>query len=130
MVIEGTQGDATLRSMMNWDAIKKDSATQSVLSHWQKLGQFRANHPAVGAGRHTMISEIPYIFTRRFAKDDFTDTVVIGLDLPIGEKTLVVSSMFNDGDELHDAYSGSSTKVTNGTVILNSAFDVVLLEKK
>ena len=77
-----------------------------------------------------MISETPYMFTRRFTKDDYTDTVIIGLDLPIGEKTLDVSSLFNDGDELHDAYSGSSIKVTNGTVIINSAFDVVLLEKK
>ena len=130
LVVEGTQGDATLRSMMNWEAIKKDSTTQSVLAHWQKLGQFRVNHPAVGAGRHTMISETPYMFTRRFIKDDYTDTVLVGLELPIGEKTLDVSSLFNDGDELHDAYSGSSTKVINGTVLLNSAFDVVLLEKK
>ena len=130
LVVEGTQGDATLRSMMNWEAIKKDSTTQSVLAHWQKLGQFRANHPAVGAGRHTMISETPYMFTRRFRKDDYTDAVLVGLELPIGEKTLDVSSLFNDGDELHDAYSGSSTKVINGTVLLNSAFDVVLLEKK
>ena len=130
LVIEGTQGDATLRSMMNWEAIKKDSVTQSVLAHWQKLGRFRANHPAVGAGRHTMISETPYMFARRFVKDDYTDTVVIGLDLPIGEKTLDVSLVFNDGDELYDAYSGSSTKVTNGTVLINSEFDVVLLERE
>ncbi len=130
LVVEGTQGDATLRSMMNWVAIEKDSATQRVLTHWQKLGQFRANHPAVGAGRHTMISETPYVFARRFVKDDYTDTVLIGLDLEIGKKTLDVSSLFNDGDELQDVYSGNSTKVTNGTVIINSEFDVVLLEKK
>ncbi|MEY4039031.1 MAG: Alpha-amylase precursor, partial [Bacteroidota bacterium] len=38
LVIEGTQGDATLRSFMNWDDIKKDPTTQKTLAHWQKLG--------------------------------------------------------------------------------------------
>jgi hypothetical protein len=35
-LVEGTQGDATLRSFMNWDAIKKDPETKKTLSHWRK----------------------------------------------------------------------------------------------
>ena len=36
LIIEGTEGDATLRSFMNWDEIKSNSNTQSSLLHWQK----------------------------------------------------------------------------------------------
>jgi alpha-amylase len=38
LVVEGTQGDATLRSFMNWDAIKNNPETKT-LSHWRKLGK-------------------------------------------------------------------------------------------
>ena len=50
LIIEGTVGDATLRSNMNWNKINSDKATQEILSHWQKLGQFRNDHPSIGAG--------------------------------------------------------------------------------
>jgi len=56
--IEGTKGDATLRSNMNWDSITTEE-TKALLSHWQKLGTFRKNHPSIGAGKHKMISESP-----------------------------------------------------------------------
>jgi len=129
LVVEGTQGDATLRSFMNWDAIENNSTTKEVLSHWQKLGKFRANHPAVGAGRHTMISESPYVFIRNLTKGDYTDTVIIGLNLPKGEKEINVSIYFTDGDKLKDAYSGKPIVVKGGKVTIDSEFDVVLLEK-
>jgi alpha-amylase len=35
LVVEGTQGDATLRSFMNWDAIKKILRQKKTLSHWK-----------------------------------------------------------------------------------------------
>jgi len=43
LVVEGTQGDATLRSFMNWEDVKSNPETQKTLLHWQKLGQFRKN---------------------------------------------------------------------------------------
>ena len=129
LVVDGTIGDATLRSFMNWDAIKNNSETQSVLSHWQKLGQFRANHPAVGAGVHQMITENPYMFYRSFKKGGYKDFVVVGLDLPIGEKLLDVSKVFRNGDTLHDTYSGVQGQVVNGEFVLDSNFNIVLLEK-
>ncbi|MFC2127974.1 alpha-amylase family glycosyl hydrolase, partial [Bacteroidota bacterium] len=52
LTIEGSVGDATLRSFMNWEQIEKDSLTQSKLSHWKKLGSFRKRHPSIGAGIH------------------------------------------------------------------------------
>lgn len=128
LVIKGVEGDATLRSNMNWEAIQNDTKTQTVLNHWQKLGQFRANHPAVGAGTHQMISKEPYLFSRSYSKDNFNDLVVIGLDLPKEEKVLDVSKVFKDGDTLHEAYSNQDVKVNKGKVFINSEFNIVLLE--
>jgi len=128
--IEGTQGDATLRSLMNWDDIKSNAETQKVLLHWQKLGQFRRNHPAVGAGIHKEISAQPYTFSRSLLKENFEDNVVVGLDLPIGKKELSVGSVFKEGTILRDAYSGKETIVFGGKAAIDSEFGIVLLELK
>ena len=125
--VEGAEGDANLRSFMNWDDQTKN---QEILNHWQKLGQFRAKHPAVGAGLHQMITESPYVFYRSFQKNDFKDLVVIGLGLNKGEKTLDVSRLFKDGEMLRDAYSNQIIEVKNGKAIVNSEFLVVLLERQ
>ena len=130
LVVEGTEGDATLRSFMNWDAIENNEETQEVLNHWQKLGQFRANHPAVGAGIHQMITQQPYLFYRSYQKEDFEDIVVMGLDLPKGDKILDVSKVFNDGDILFDEYSNQNVSVENGIIKMNSAYNVVLIAQK
>lgn len=130
LIIEGTEGDATLRSFMNWDDIADNENTKKVLAHWQKLGQFRAKHPAVGAGVHQMMTQTPYVFYRSFAKDNFNDLVVIGLELPKGSKTIDVSRVFKNDDLLYDAYSLEEVTVVDGKVTLTSDFDTVLLEKK
>ena len=130
LVVEGTQGDATLRSKMNWDAIKNNPETQKVLLHWQKLGQFRKNHPAIGAGIHHQISSSPYVFSRTFKQKNYTDKVVIGLDLPKGKKEISVGKTFKNGAQLHDAYSNKTVAVTNGKVSIDSEFEIVLLELK
>ncbi|TAA45945.1 alpha-amylase [Corallincola spongiicola] len=54
--------DSPTRSFMNWDQLKGDRA--ALVAHWQKVGQFRNNHVAVGAGEHKMLSEQPYAFSR------------------------------------------------------------------
>jgi len=130
LIIEGTEGDATLRSFMNWEDIKSNKNTQKILTHRQKLGQFRANHPSVGAGIHQMISEKPYYFSRSFSKDDYNDSVIIGINVPKGEKSIDVSKSFEDGEMLHDSYSGSSAEVIDGQVLIDSEFGFVLLAKK
>jgi len=127
LIIEGTIGDATLRSFMNWDEL---TTKKNVLEHWQKLGQFRANHPAVGAGIHQTISQQPFVFSRNYSKVDDQDLIVIGLKLNKGKKILDVSMVFEDNIMLYDAYSNQDVKVLNGKVIINSEFDIVLLEKK
>lgn len=129
LVIAGTQGDATLRSNMNWEDLKSNPETQKTLLHWQKLGQFRRNHASIGAGIHKQISAQPYVFSRVFTKDNFTDNVVIGLDLALGKKEISVGTIFANGTKLKDVYSGKTTVVINGKISIDSEFDIVLLEK-
>lgn len=125
LIIEGTVGDATLRSAMNWGELlsKKD-----IIEHWQKLGQFRTNHPAVGAGKHKTISQQPYVFSRTYSKGGFTDVVIVGLDLPVGKKVITVNDVFENGMMLRDAYSNQSVEVKDGKVEINSDATLVLLE--
>ena len=127
--ISNTEGDATLRSLMNWDEIKSSENAKKTLLHWQKLGKFRRDHPAIGAGIHKQISTEGYIFARLYTKEKYTDKVIIGLDLPKGKKVISVESIFKNGTKVKDGYSGKTAIITNGKVIINSEFDIVLLEK-
>ena len=126
-------GDATLRSFMNWDELQAETVkngykVNDVLVHTQKLGKFRQNHPAVGAGRHKVVSASPYLFSRTWTQDDYTDQVLIGLNMPKGQMTIDVSTVFADGVEVQDAYSGVKTTVADGKVTIDSQYDIVLLE--
>lgn len=132
--IPGTEGDATLRSFMNWaelsgNAERNGFKTKEVLAHWQKLGRFRKDHPAVGAGVHTMLTASPYTFKRVYASGNYTDAVVIGLDLPKGKKTIDVAGVFAEGAKLTDQYSGQNLQVSNGKVMVNSDWGIVLLSQ-
>lgn len=129
LAIDGTQGDATLRSNMNWDELKSNPEIQKTLLHWQKLGQFRRNHTSIGAGIHNQITAAPYVFSRTFTINNSTDSVVVGLDLSIGKKEISVGSIFENGTKLKDAYSGKTAIVINGKINIDSEFDIVLLEK-
>lgn len=130
LIIEGTTGDATLRSNMNWDEIQNNHQTKAILEHWQKLGQFRNNHLAIGVGIHKMISENPYVFQRTYSKENYRDAVVVGLDLNKGEKQINVGTEFIEGTVLVDVYSNTEVTVKNEMVNLNTPFSIVLLEKK
>ncbi len=123
--IEGTVGDATLRSFMNWEAIESNEETKKLLAHWQKLGQFRAKHPAIGAGTHQKLTDSPYTFKRSL--DD--DKVVIGLDMPKGEKRIAVEGIFENDTSVKDHYSGKTAIVHNGVVDIESDLDIILLER-
>ena len=126
--IEGTTGDATLRSMMNWDDIVGKESTKELLVHYQKLGVFRKNHPAIGAGVHQKISSNYYLFTRTFSSENYTDKVVVGLDFPIGNKEINVANYFPEGTSVRDAYSGQLAKVENGKITINTNYTILLIE--
>ncbi|GGG47340.1 hypothetical protein GCM10011414_16290 [Croceivirga lutea] len=130
LVVEGAEGDANLRSTMNWEALDSVSTIKTAHKHWQKLGQFRAKHPAVGAGIHKKLANTPYVFSRTFTDGEFRDKIVIGLDLPKGKKSLWVKGFFGDGTTLYDTYSNTEVVVKNGRVALDNEFDTALLELK
>ena len=129
LVIEGTQGDATLRSPMNWQDINASNTTKRTLTHYQKLGRFKAHHPAVGAGRHVKISQNPYTFSRSYKQGKYTDEVVVSLNVPIG-KIIDVGEVFPNGSVVKDAYSGKESTVTEGKISITTDFTIVLLELK
>ena len=129
LVVEGAIGDANLRSNMNWNDITSNPKTKEILTHWQKLGKFRAKHPSIGAGYHQMITQSPYVFYRSYTKDDYNDLVVIGLDLPKGIKTINVSSVYEDGDQIHEAYSNQNFIVKNGYLTIDTTYNIILLER-
>jgi len=128
LTIENTVGDATLRSFMNWQEIDSLQETKNILAHWQKLGSFRANHPAIGAGRHKRLGKKPYVFSRTYMSGDYKDKVVVGLDLPKGKKSLWVKGFYGDGTKLFDTYSETFVEVKNGKVILENDNNIALLE--
>ncbi len=128
LVYEGAEGDANLRSFMNWNELDSLETRRSTLEHYQKLGRFRADHPAIGAGIHKRLSSKPYVFSRNLSGEGFRDKVVVGLDLPEGEKSLYVRGFFGNGTHLRDAYSGAETIVEKGRATLNTPFSTALLE--
>ncbi|WP_343486027.1 alpha-amylase family glycosyl hydrolase [Allomuricauda sp. d1] len=128
LIIEGTEGDATLRSFMNWEDLDSIPEIQAVHEHWQKLGQFRRNHPAVGAGKHKRLASKPYVFSRTYTNGEHKDKVVVGLDLPKGKKYLWVKGFFGDGTKLYDTYSDTEVMVEKGQVVLENDYDTALLE--
>ncbi len=120
------QGDAVLRSPMNWHEMS-DATKNEVLSHWRKMGQFRKGHPAVGSGRNVTLSD--NVFGRTLKAGDYNDAVVVGVDMPVGSKTLPVGTMLVEGDKVRDAYSGKESRVIRGQVVLDTPHSVVLLER-
>ncbi|MEM8896366.1 MAG: alpha-amylase family glycosyl hydrolase, partial [Bacteroidota bacterium] len=113
---EEATGDAILRTFMNWEDVAENTETQAVLAHWQKLGQFRRDHLAVGAGKHETIKEAPFVFSRSYSKNSVNDQVVVALNAPVGSKAIPVGATFSDGTKLVDYYSGTEVEVSNGSV--------------
>ncbi|MDX2431409.1 MAG: alpha-amylase family glycosyl hydrolase [Bacteroides sp.] len=135
LVFPEANGDATLRGPMNWDEIdqnlsRKGKVIGDVLKHYQKLGQFRKEHPSVGAGEHQMVSTQPYLFTRHYAREDYSDQVLVGLDMNKGEKTIRVDKLFAEGSKLYDYYSESAVRVEKGQVVIDSEYEIVLLGQR
>jgi alpha-amylase len=125
--VAGAEGDANLRSFMDWDDLERGGRAAEVLRHWRKLGRFRKSHPAVGAGEHRTHQQSPYIFSRTLESDGTRDRVLVAMDQEEGEKTIPVFGLFPEGTELVDAYSGARATVTDGAVALMSPYHLVLL---
>ncbi len=128
LVVPGTKGDATLRSVFDWEQVQTD-AGQTMLRHWQKLGQFRARHPAIGAGRHLELGYKPYTFARTLDEAGIADRVVVAMTAEASAPvTIRVGEAFAEGTILRDAYTGETARVSNGVVQIAKPGRVVLLE--
>jgi len=128
--IDGAQGDANLRSFMNWADLRAGGVTAAILEHWQKLGRFRRAHPAVGAGEHRRLQAEPYIFSRSLQTASDIDRVLVAIDQGTGARTIPVFDVFPDGAVLVDAYSGETGTVTNGQITLAAGSAIVLLSER
>jgi alpha-amylase len=127
LVVPGAKGDSTLRSIFDWNALNQPQA-KAALTHWQKLGQFRARHLSVGAGTHQVISARPYVFSRSLRESGTQDQVVIALDVARGDK-ISVQNIFADGDQLTDAYTGATYRVEKQRIRAKQSARVMLLER-
>ena len=113
-----------LRSDMNWDNYDED-----VLAHWQKVGTFRNNHIAVGAGQNTNVTTSSGVgFTRTYSKNGITDRVaaVIGADAN-SSVTIDVSGVWKDGDVVTNYYDSSSATVKGGEVTFSAGANGTIL---
>lgn len=125
--VPGAEGDANLRSMMNWDDLERGGRTADVLRHWRRLGQFRKAHPAIGAGEHRVIQSSPYVFGRTLESGGIRSRAVVGMGLGTGAKTVPVGGVFPDGMPVKDWYSGVTGTVQDGAVTLTTGYGLVLL---
>ncbi|AUC80292.1 alpha-amlyase [Nonlabens sp. MB-3u-79] len=126
LVVEGAVGDANLRSVMDWEHLN-----QEVFSHWQKLGEFRNNHVAVGAGDHFSLEYegVGTLAARFYHKNDHQDTVLIGAGLADGLLEIQVAKVFPKATRLRNAYTEKKLPVVNGKVTVMVENGLVLLEK-
>lgn len=125
--VEGAQGDANFRSLMNWGDLSPGSPAAATLEVWRRLGRFRHDHPAVGAGVHQTLQAEPLIFSRVLDLGGVQDRVLVAMDQPAGPRTIPVFGVFADGTGLVDSYSGTRGTVRSGTVTLSGGGAIVLL---
>ena len=109
--------DQRFRTDMDW--VNYDKVC---LAHWQKVGQFRNNHPAVGAGQHEKLEGDVYTFSRTYhLEEEDEDKVVVALPQKAGTFSVSVGEVFEEGETLTDAYSGKTYVVTGGAVEATTA---------
>ncbi|MFK7937496.1 MAG: alpha-amylase family glycosyl hydrolase, partial [Saprospiraceae bacterium] len=116
-----SNSDQDSRSFMNWNSID-----QGLLTHWQKLGQFRNNHNSIGGGDHQKLADNPYTFHRSLFAADQQDQAVVVIGAS-GSTTVNVGSVFPDGTELRDFYTGTVASVSGGNVIFTAHTNGVIL---
>ena len=122
--VEG--GGHALRSDMNW------GQNTSLLTHWKKVGKFRSNHIAVGAGDHDQIQAYSasngLIFSRTYDDGDVSDGVICVIGAPKNTSIEVpVSSIWGNGKTVTNEYDGTTAVVQNGKATFNSGSQGVIL---
>lgn len=123
----GNEGDHLVRSDMNWA-----TTDRGILAHWQKVGQFRKNHIAIGAGSHKKVESTSGLaFERVYNKNGISDTVFACIGANYNQNVKIkVGGRFTDGTVLKNTYDGSTATVSGGYVTFNSGEKgTILIEK-
>ena len=117
----------SLRSDMNWN-----NMDEALLAHWQKVGTFRSNHIAVGAGANVSLTASDGVaFGRTYDKNGISDKVVgvVGAGSN-SDVTIDVSEIWQDNTSLMNWYDEQTYDVVNGKVTVNSGeHGTILLEQ-
>lgn len=116
----GIEGEQGWRTQMNWETVDT-----KVLEHYQILGQFRKNHPAIASGVHNMISTSPYTFSR--TSEEYDDKVVVSVPKTVGTWFIPVSDIFSEGEIVRDFYTGKEYQVSAGSVQVECDNNCVIL---
>ena len=121
--------DHAFRSFMNWETTDAEQ-----LAHWQKVGKFRSNHVAVGAGANATIESTDasgVAFTRTYNKNGVEDAIAAVIASTANtDITITVGSIFEDGTVVNNAYDNTQATVKDGKVTFNSgAHNTILVEK-
>lgn len=128
--VECTIPDHRPRGFMNWSEISNSNSNAAkTLAHWQKVGTFRNNHVAVGAGSHTGLSATSgTAFARSYSKNGVNDKVacVIGASGNTNV-TITLGNTFANGTTVKNAYDGKTATVQNGKVTFNSGANGTIL---
>ncbi len=122
--VDCTIWDHVIRGYMNWS-----SMDNGVLAHWQKVGSFRNNHVAVGAGTHTnLTASSGTAFSRTYNKNGVNDAVacVVGANKN-ASITITLNNTFANGATVKNAYTGDTATVSGGKVTFNSGAQGTIL---
>ncbi|GDY25034.1 hypothetical protein AHAT_09240 [Agarivorans sp. Toyoura001] len=123
----GSDADQGSRSSVDWS-----KSGNSVHQHWQKVGQFRRDNPAVGAGQHINLSgqSSGKAFARTWTNpiSGVSNNVVVVVD-GSGQVNINVDSYFDDGTSVRNAYDGTIATVNAGSVSFSAGSEgLILLE--
>ena len=77
--------------------------------------------------KKTNVSTAKRSFKRTLKNDSNSDEVVVGLDLPVGKKSLPVQDVFENGEEVMDYYSQQLITIENQEAVLDTPYELVLL---
>ncbi len=120
-------GKSTSDSMQGSRGQYQWGANANVLSHWQKIGQFRNRNIAVGAGSQIDLGSNTY--GRIYNKNGVDNKVVINVG-GSGSVAVNVSGVFADGTAVKNAYNGETGTVSGGKVTFTASNSVILIEKQ
>ena len=121
-----TYQDHNLRGDMNFNVSGKD---KEAVTHWGKVGRFRRNHVAVGAGSHTnLTASSGTAFARKYDKGGVKDSVACVIAAGANQNvTITLNGTFTDGTVVKNAYDGKTATVSGGKVSFNSGANGTIL---